>query len=86
MRADCAQGYQLQPLLAGFCFCGLAPPAPDVPPLHPLLELPAVDLSPVLVLLSVTQPLIVNADPVIRLAMQKPAKIFFRSFASIIVS
>ena len=80
---NCAQAYQLQPLLAGGLFCWSVPPAPEVSPLHPLLEPPAPGFSPLQALAASEQPLMANVDPAIRLATQKPAKIFFRSLTSI---
>jgi hypothetical protein len=80
---------QLQPLPEAFVsFSSLlssVPPAPEVLPLQPLWELPAPDLSPLQALFP-AHPLKVSADPDIRLATQRPAKIFFRSLASMVAS
>jgi hypothetical protein len=86
LHADCAQKYQLQPLLAGCLLSWSVPPAPEVSPLPPLVELPAPGFSPLQALALGEQPLIAKVDPAIRPAMQKPARIFFRSFTSIIAS
>ena len=79
------QFHQPQPLFPGFLFCSSVPPAPEVLPLQPLLELPAPAFSP----LQAPQPeqlLRAKVDPAIRPAIQKPARIFFRSVVSIIAS
>ena len=87
MHANCVRNDQLQPLLAGFSFLtSSVPPAPEEPPLQPLWELPAPSFSPLQALLPDEQPSKTNVDPVIRLATQKPARIFFRSFMSIMIS
>ena len=85
MHADCMHSHQLQPLLLAGFFSTSVPPAPVLPPLHPVLELPAPAFSPLqALLLDAAQPLRANVEPVIRPAMQKPARIFFRSFASMV--
>jgi hypothetical protein len=80
---------QLQPLPEDFVFCSSllssVPPAPEVLPLQALWELPAPDLSPLQALFP-AHPLMLSAEPDIRLATQRPAKIFFRSLASIVAS
>lgn len=83
-HADCEQNYPPQPLLAGFSsLTSSVPPAPEVPPLHPLLELPAPAFSPLQALWAESQPERLMVDPVIRPAMQNPASIFLRSLESI---
>ena len=77
---------QLQPLFAGCLFSSSVPPAPEELPLQPLAEPPAPALSPLQALLPVAQPLRVKVDPAIRPAIQKPARIFFRSSTSMVVS
>ena len=88
-HADRVQADQPQPLLDFFFLvssvASSVPPAPLVLPLQPLLELPAPELSPLHALLP-AQPLKVSVDPDIRLAMHRPASIFFRSLASIVPS
>jgi len=79
---------QPQPLFVFFFSSSLlssVPPAPVVLPLQALWELPAPDLSPLQALFP-AQPLKVRADPDIRLATQRPAKIFLRSLASMVAS
>ena len=85
-RATCATNDQLQPLFPGAFFSCSVPPAPEEPPLHPLAEPPAPALSPLQALLPDAQPPRVKDDPAIRPAMQKPARIFFRSSTSISAS
>ena len=62
------------------------PPAPEELPLQPLAEPPAPALSPLQALLPAAQPLRVKVDPAISPAIQKPARIFFRSSTSMIAS
>jgi hypothetical protein len=81
---NCVQFDQPQPLLAGFSFPLSVPPAPDVPPLQPLLELPAPDFSALQPL--VAHPLNVKTDPDTSPAMHSPARIFFSSFVSMAAS
>jgi len=89
MHADRVQVNQPQlPLLAGFFFfffSSSVPPAPVVPPLQALLELPALTFSPLPALLP-AQPLKTSEDPDIKLAMHRPARTFFKSFMSIVAS
>jgi len=54
------------------------PPAPEVPPLQPLLELAALPFCPSLASLP-PQLLRVSAEPDIKLAMHRPANIFLIS-------
>ena len=87
-HADRVQADQPQPPLDFFFLVSSVsssvPPAPEVP-LQPLVELPAPDLSPLQALFP-AQLLKVSADPEIRLAIHRPASIFFRSLASIVAS
>ena len=77
---------QPQPPLDFFFFSSSSvPPASELLPLQPLVELPAPDLLPLQALFP-AHPLKVSADPDIRLAMHRPARIFFRSLASIVAS
>jgi hypothetical protein len=77
------QSCQLQPLFAGGFWFGSVPPAPELPPLQPLWELPAPLSLP---LQPDEQPEKVAADPVIRPATQNPARINLRLLASMGVS
>ena len=86
-HATCVRRNQLQPLLPGAFFVSLSvPPAPETPPLQPLAEPPAPAFSPLQALLPDAQLFRVKVEPVIRPAMQKPARIFFRSATSIVAS
>ena len=78
--------YQDQPLVPDFFLLSSVPPAPSVLPLHPLAEPPAPALSPLQALFPVAQLLRVKVDPAIRPAIQKPARIFFRSSTSMVAS
>ena len=62
------------------------PPAPEELPLQPLAEPPAPALSPLQALFPAAQLLRVKVDPAIRPAIQKPARIFFRSSTSMVAS
>lgn len=85
MHADCVRCHQDQPLLAGFLSAWSVPPAPEVPPLQPLLELPAPAFFPLHALVP-AHPLKASVEPEISPAIHRPARIFFRSLVSIMAS